>query len=184
MKSLMRRNLLLLMLGAAAVAFTVSFDAPAFAKDGASDDSSSDSSGSSGGDHDSGGGDGDLGSGSHGSDDGGNSGSGSHDSSGDDNDSGDDGDDSAGSDGNGNGGGGNAARPSIEIAADAATRAGLLNGTLVAVDNLGRPLEVEAENRNGQSVLIAKPHGGDAKRRPGPITGFDIIPAAQAPAHS
>jgi hypothetical protein len=186
MKSLLRRNLLLLMLGVTTAAFTVSIQAPAFAKDGHSGNSGSGSSGSGGGD------DGNSGSGSGDSDSGGNSGSGSGDSDGDDNsgssgdsDDNDSNDDSnnrsASNDDNRNGGGRNRAdRPRIEISVDAATRAGLLNGSLVAVDNLGRALEVEVEDGN---VLEAKPHGGDAKRNPGPITSFDIVPAAQAPVH-
>jgi hypothetical protein len=193
MKSLLRRHLVLLMLGVTAAAFTVNVQAPAFAKDGHSGNSGSGSSGSSGGD------DGDSGSGSGDSDSGGNSGSGSGDSDGDDNsgsngdsddnDSNDDSNNRSASnddrrDDNRNGGGRNRAdRPRIEISVDAATRAGLLNGSLVAVDNLGRALEVEVEDRNGQGVLEAKPHGGDAKRNPGPITSFDIVPAAQAPVH-
>ena len=194
MKSLMRRNLLLLMLGVSAAAFTVSVESPVFAKDGGSGNSDSGSSGS--GSSGSGGGDDNSGSGGGGDD---NSGPGSHDSDDDDDNSGpdsggssddndDDDDDSstraASNDDNRNGGGGNnAARPRVQISVDAATRAGLLNGTLVAVDNLGRPLEVEADIRNGQPVLIAKPHGGDAKRNPGMIASYVIVPAAQAPVH-
>jgi hypothetical protein len=192
MKSLLRRHLVLLMLGVTAAAFTLSVDAPAFAKDGRSDDSGSGSSGSD-----------NSGSGSHGGDDNSGSGGGDNDDSSgssgdsDDNDSNDDSNNrsannddsnnrSASNDDRRNGGGGggnNAARPRIQISVDAVTRAGLLNGTLVAVDNLGRPLEVEADIRNGQSVLIAKPHGGDAKRNPGPIASFNVVPAAQAPVH-
>ena len=179
MKSLLRRNLLLLMLGVTAAAFAVGVESPAFAKNGGDGNSGSDSSGSGS----SGSGGGDDNSGSGGNDD--NSGSGSH--GGDDNDDDDSNDGSnnrsASNDGGGNGGGDNAVRPRIQIEVDAATRAGLLNGTLVAVDNLGRPLEVEADIRNGQNVLIAKPHGGDAKRNPGQIASFEIVPAAQAPVH-
>ena len=186
----MRRNLLLLMLGVSAAAFTVSVESPVFAKGGGSGNSDSGSSGS--GSSGSGGGDDNSGSGSGGDD---NSGPGSHDSDDDDDNAGpdsgggsDDNDDSsigaASNDDNRNGGGGNnAVRPRVQISVDAATRAGLLNGTLVAVDNLGRPLEVEADIRNGQPVLIAKPHGGDAKRNPGMIASYVIVPAAQAPVH-
>jgi hypothetical protein len=189
MKSLLRRNLLLLMLGVSAAAFTVGVESPAFAKDGRSGDSDSSSSGS--GTSGSGGGDDNSGSGGGGDD---NSGSGSDDDdansgpdsggSSDDSDNDDSISRTASNDDNHNGSGGNnAVRPRVQLSVDAATRAGLLNGTLVAVDNLGRPLEVEADIRNGQSVLIAKPHGGDAKRNPGPIASFEIVPAAQAPVH-
>jgi hypothetical protein len=182
MKSLLRRNLLLLMLGVTAAAYTISLESPAFAKNGSDD--SSDSSGSGGsGSSGSGSNGGDDNSGSGGSDD--SSGSGGHHGSDDDNSSrhgsSDDGDDR--SDNRRGGGANNAVRPRIQISVDAATRAGLLSGALVAVDNLGRPLEVEADIRNGQSVLIAKPHGGDAKRNPGPIASFEVVPAAQAPVH-
>jgi hypothetical protein len=171
MKSLLRRNLLLLMLGISAAAFAVSIGSPSFAKNGGDDNSGSGSSGSGSSDSGSDGGDGNSGSGSHGDDD--------------DNDTNDDSSSrTASNDDNHNGSGGNnAVRPRIQISVDAATRAGLLNGTLVAVDNLGRPLEVETDIRNGQSVLIAKPHGGDAKRNPGPIASFEVVPAAQAPVH-
>jgi hypothetical protein len=185
MKSLLRRNLLLLVLGFAAAAFAVSIDSPSFAKNSGDDNSGSESSGS-GSPGSGGGGDGNSGSGSHGGDDDDdNSGSDSRGSSDDDNDANDDSSSgTASNDDNRSGGGSNnAVRPRIQISVDAATRAGLLNGTLVAVDNLGRPLEVEADIRNGQSVLIAKPHGGDAKRNPGPIASFEVVPAAQAPVH-
>jgi hypothetical protein len=179
MKSRLRRNLLLLMLGVAAAAYTLSLESPAFAKNGSDESSSSSGSGSSdssGGDDNSGGGsDNDSGSGSH------------HDGSSDDGNDGDDdfNDRSASKDDGMKAGSSasNAVRPRIQINVDAATRAGLLDGTLVAVDNLGRSLEVEADIRNGQSVLIAKPHGGDAKRNPGPIASYEVVTAAQAPVH-
>jgi hypothetical protein len=204
MKSLLRRNLLLLMLGATAAAFTINIQTPAFAKNGSDDGSSSSSSssgssgsgsssssGSSDDNSGSGGGDDDnSGSGSGGDD---NSGSGrdrdsdddnsSGGSSSDDNSSNDDSNNRSASNVdrmNGGGGGNRANRPRVQISVDAATRAALLNGTLVAVDNLGRPLEVEVEDGG---VLIAKPHGGDAKRKPGPIASFNVVPAAQAPVH-
>ena len=175
MKSLLRRNLLLLMLGVTAAAFAAGVESPAFAKDGDDGNSGSDSSGpeSSG----SGGGDDNSGSSNNDDNSGPRPGGGSDDGNDDSNNR------TASNDDGVSGGGNNAVRPRIQIAVDAATRAGLLNGTLVAVDNLGRPLEVESDIRNGQSVLIAKPHGGDAKRNPGQIASFEIVPAAQAPVH-
>jgi hypothetical protein len=193
MKSLLRRHLVLLMLGVTAAAFTVSIDAPAFAKDGRDNSGSgSSNSGSGGGGDDNSG----SGGGSDDDDDGDdNSGSGPSGDS-DDNDSNDDSnddnsrddnsnDDSARRDDNrgGNGGGNKVSRPTVQLTVDDATRKGLLNGTLVAVDNLGRPLEVEVEDRNGQTVVIAKPHGGDAKRNPGPISSYEIVSSANAPVH-
>jgi hypothetical protein len=215
MKSLLRRNLVLLMLGVTAAVFTANMGSPAFAKNGSDDGSSSSSSGSSSsGSDDSSSSSGSGSSGSSGSgsssssdSDDDNSGSGSDDDSdrsGSDDDSGhhssghDSNDDSKSSPSSnddrrnssnddrknrGDRGGDKSERARIQISVDAATRAGLLNGTLVAVDDLGRPLEVEVEDRNGKSVLIAKPHGGDAKRKPGPISSFKVVPAAQAPVH-
>lgn len=55
---------------------------------------------------------------------------------------------------------------------------GLRDGSLVAVDNLGRALEVEVEFEHGQRVVTVKPHGGDARRNPGPITSVSIVPAS------
>lgn len=55
---------------------------------------------------------------------------------------------------------------------------GLRDGSLVAVDNLGRALEVEVEFEHGQRVVTVKPHGGDARRNPGPITSVSILPAS------
>jgi hypothetical protein len=212
MKSLLRRNLVLLMLGVTAAVFIANMASPAFAKNGSDDGSSSSGSSSSGSDDSSSSsGSGSSSSGSSGSgssnsgdndSDDDNSGSGSGDDghhSGSDDDSGhhssghddsksssssnDDRRNSSNDDRKNGGGGGKAERARIQISVDAATRAGLLNGTLVAVDDLGHPLEVEVEDRNGKSVLIAKPHGGDAKRKPGPISSFKVVPASQAPRH-
>ncbi len=55
---------------------------------------------------------------------------------------------------------------------------GLRDGSLIAVDNLGRVLEVEVEFEHGQRVVMVKPHGGDARRNPGPITSVSIQPAS------
>jgi hypothetical protein len=55
---------------------------------------------------------------------------------------------------------------------------GLRDGSLVAVDNLGRALEVEVEFEHGLRVVTVKPHGGDARRNPGPITSVSILPAS------
>ncbi|WP_112809231.1 hypothetical protein [Ensifer sp.] len=55
---------------------------------------------------------------------------------------------------------------------------GLRDGSLIAVDNLGRVLEVEVEFEHGQRVVKVEPHGGDARRNPGPITSVSIVPAS------
>ena len=159
-------------------------------------DNSGSGSGGSGGDGDnsgpgSGGGDGDNsgpGSGGGGNDnDGDNSGPGSggdNDNGGDnsgpgrggDNDDGDrddndDRDDDAPDD-NGNN---NAARPEIVVNLSQSDLTAVLNGSKILVDNLGRVLEVEIELDRGGTTVIAKPHGGDAQRNPGPIESFTIV---------
>ncbi len=48
-------------------------------------------------------------------------------------------------------------------------------GNSVVIDDLGRVLEVEIESENGEIVVKAKPHGGDARRNPGPIGDVQII---------
>ncbi len=198
MKSLLRRNLLLLMLGVTAAALTLPAYSPAFAKSGNSGSGSSGSGGSnSGSGSDNSGSDSDN-SGSGGGDDGPDHDDGD-DNGGDDNDGDDDDDDNDDDDNDDNDdddndddnsasssskrGGRNVQRPEIELSLDAATLAGVRNGSLAVVDNLGRVLEVEVDFVNGAKVVTAKPHGGDAKRNPGPIASFSVVPSSQAPAH-
>lgn len=73
--------------------------------------------------------------------------------------------------------GGRRDRPSVEISVTDASLQGLLNGSLRAVDNLGRTLEIEVETEHGAQVVIGKVHGGDATRRPGAITAVTIVNA-------
>lgn len=54
---------------------------------------------------------------------------------------------------------------------------GLRNGSLVAVDNLGRVLEVEVEYERGVRVVTVEPHDSDIRRNPGPIGSVSIRPA-------
>lgn len=54
---------------------------------------------------------------------------------------------------------------------------GLLNGSLIAVDNLGRTLEVEVEFEHGKRIVKVEPHGSDSRRTPGPIESVFIRPA-------
>lgn len=54
---------------------------------------------------------------------------------------------------------------------------GLLNGSLIAVDNLGRTLEVEVEFEHGKRIVKVGPHGSDLHRTPGPIESVSIRPA-------
>jgi hypothetical protein len=171
MTPLIRRNLLILMIGATSLALTAAGAAPSFAKDGGSDNSGSGS------------GDDNSGPGGGGGDDDDNSGpdsnEGSNDDSGDDNSS-DDSDknkSAAASDAS------RASRPTALITLTPESLAGVQNGSLVVVDDLGRVLEIELDQVNGAQVIKAKPHGGDAKRNPGPITSINVVPAAQAPVH-
>lgn len=190
MTSLLRRNLLILMLGVTSLALTATGTIPSFAKDGSDSESSgsSDSSGSG-----SGGGDN---SGSDGGDD--NSGSGNDDDDdGDDDNSGRDGNDNSRDDSPDDNSNDDSSRNRSASASDASRAprptalitltperlAGVQNGSLVVVDDLGRVLEIELDVVNGAQVIKAKPHGGDAKRNPGPITSIKVVPAAQAPVH-
>ena len=174
MTNLLRRNILVLMLGVTALVLSAAGGAPSFAKDGGGSDSSGSGSG---------GGDGNSEHGGHDSDDGDDSGSD------DDNDSNDD----SGGDNSSDDPGANqsasaskvdrTARPTALITLTPESLAGVQNGSLVVVDDLGRVLEIELDIVNGGQVIKAKPHGGDAKRNPGPITSISVIPAAQAPVH-
>ena len=152
------------------------------AKDGGDDGGSSgsgsdgggDDGGSSGSGSDGGGDDGDSsGSGSGGDDSGGDdhSGSGSGDS---DDDSPDD---SSGRSINSGHGGSSSERPEVEVTLTDEQLAGVKSGQLKLVDNLGRVLELEVETEHGVTKVSAKPHGGDARRNPGPITAISVVPA-------
>ncbi len=72
--------------------------------------------------------------------------------------------------------GGKAGRPEIELNLSSADLAAVLSGAAKLVDNLGRVLEVEIEFEHGVRTVVAKPHGGDAKRNPGPITSVTVTP--------
>lgn len=87
-----------------------------------------------------------------------------------DRDDNDDRDDGADDDGNNN-----AARPEVVVDLSQSDLTAVLNGSKILVDNLGRVLEVEIELERGGTTVIAKPHGGDAQRNPGPIGSFTIV---------
>lgn len=91
-----------------------------------------------------------------------------------DNDNDDDGDDDRDDDR----GNDRADRDEVTLSVSEDSLRGLRDGSLVAVDNLGRALEVEVEFEHGQRVVTVKPHGGDARRNPGPITSVSILPAS------
>jgi hypothetical protein len=147
-----------------------------FAKDGGDDGGDSGSGGDDGGNSGSGGGD------DSGGEDGDSSGPGSGDDSGDDSDnsgrgSDDDHDDSGDDSSSGRSSGD---RPEVEVTLTAEQLAGVQAGTLKLVDNLGRVLELEIETEHGVTTVSAKPHGGDSRRNPGPITAINIVPAGSA----
>jgi hypothetical protein len=73
--------------------------------------------------------------------------------------------------------GGRADRPEITISLTDAQLASIQGGSKVLVDNLGRLLEVEIEFEHGVRTISVKPHGGDARRNPGPIKSVNIVPA-------
>jgi hypothetical protein len=155
----------------------------ALAKDGGDDGGSSGSGSDGGGDN--GGSSGSDG----GGDDGGSSGSGSDgDNGGDDHsgsgsgDSDDDSDDDSSDDSSGRSvnsghGGSSAERPEVEVTLTGDQLAGVRSGQFKLVDNLGRVLEIEVETEDGVTKISAKPHGGDARRNPGPITAINVVPA-------
>ena len=129
--------------------------------------------GSGGGDNDNDGDNSGPGSGGNNDNDGDNSGPGrgGGDNDDGDRDDNDDNDDDAPDD-NGNN---NAARPEIVVNLSQSDLTAVLNGSKILVDNLGRVLEVEIELEHGVTTVIAKPHGGDAQRNPGPIDSFTIV---------
>lgn len=56
---------------------------------------------------------------------------------------------------------------------------GLSDGSLVAVDNLGRRLEVDIEREHGRVKVKGEVSDRDVRVRPGPIGKVDYVPAAQ-----
>ncbi|HEV7309414.1 hypothetical protein [Ensifer sp.] len=65
----------------------------------------------------------------------------------------------------------------MELRVSDESLAGLRNGSLIAVDNLGRVLEVEVEFEHGVRVVTVEPHDSDIRRTPGPIASVSIRPA-------
>ena len=68
-------------------------------------------------------------------------------------------------------------RPEVELRVSEESLRGLRDGSLIAVDDLGRVLEVEVEFEHGVRVVTVEPHRGDFRRNPGPITSVSIRPA-------
>lgn len=65
-------------------------------------------------------------------------------------------------------------RPETVLSVSDESLTGLLNGSLVAVDQLGRRLEIEVELEHGQRIVKAEVHRSDARRTPGPITSVTV----------
>ena len=57
-----------------------------------------------------------------------------------------------------------------------------MSGDRVLVDDLGRVLEVEVEIEHGVRTVTVKPHGEDAARQPGAVTGVRAVEVAGQPA--
>jgi hypothetical protein len=72
-------------------------------------------------------------------------------------------------------------RPEVTVALSPEQIQAVLGGQSRLVDNLGRTLELEIEAEHGRTTYTAKPHGGDARRNPGPISNVSVVPASQAP---
>jgi hypothetical protein len=68
-------------------------------------------------------------------------------------------------------------RPEAELKVSNRSLHGLLNGSLIAVDDLGRVLEVEIEFEHGTRTITVQPHRSDFRRKPGPITEVTVRPA-------
>lgn len=71
-------------------------------------------------------------------------------------------------------------RPEITLDLPADDLNDVMAGRKHLVDDLGRVLEVEIELEHGFRTVIAKPHGGDSRRNPGPITSFTLVDAGGA----
>ncbi|MDY6961283.1 MAG: hypothetical protein SV862_05230, partial [Pseudomonadota bacterium] len=76
------------------------------------------------------------------------------------------------------GGRGDDNRPEVTLSVSEESLTGLLDGSLAAVDQLGRRLEVEIELEHGTRTVVAHPHRGDFARNPGGITAVNIVSAA------
>ncbi|MDO9416431.1 hypothetical protein [Pararhizobium sp.] len=76
-------------------------------------------------------------------------------------------------------GGDDALRSEVALSVSDASLQGLLNGSLVAIDDLGRRLEVEVELEHGVRTVFVKPHRSSVHTTPGPITSVSVVPVTQ-----
>lgn len=63
----------------------------------------------------------------------------------------------------------------VELGDDDLAR--VLRGERTLIDDRGRVLEVEIELEHGQRTVVVKPHGGAARRNPGPIGSVRAVDA-------
>ena len=72
-------------------------------------------------------------------------------------------------------------RPRAAVSLTDSEVQGILRGERVLVDDRGRVLELEIEIEHGVRTVTVKPHGGDAKRNPGPVEGVRSVPTGGVP---
>jgi hypothetical protein len=120
------------------------------------------------------------------SNDDGNSGSDSSNSGRGSDDSNDDGDDDSRDDDGDDDRSGRESRdrPEVPVSLTPEQIQAVLSGQSRLVDNLGRTLELEIEVEHGVTTYSAKPHGGDARRNPGPISDVSVVAATRAPVNN
>lgn len=75
----------------------------------------------------------------------------------------------------GRGRGGDDGRPAAEVDLSDDDLAGVLAGRRTLIDDRGRVLEVEVEVEDGRRTVSVKPHGGAARRDPGPINAVRAV---------
>lgn len=80
-------------------------------------------------------------------------------------------------DGEASGRGGDDRRPEAVVDLSEDDLAGVLNGRRTLLDDRGRVLEVEIEIEDGRRIVSVKPHGGAARRNPGPISAVRAVDA-------
>ena len=66
-------------------------------------------------------------------------------------------------------------RPAATVRLSDDELADVLRGERVLVDDRGRELEVDIELEQGRRTVTVKPHGGDARRNPGPIKSVRVV---------
>ena len=75
-------------------------------------------------------------------------------------------------------------RPRATVEMSDSDVAAVMRGERVLVDDKGRVLEVEVEVEHGVRTVTVKPHGGDARRNPGPIANVRTVDTSSPHARS